>query len=140
VLVGGVTVTNATLHNQDEIDRKDVREGDHVIVHRAGDVIPEIVEVLKDKRNKNSKPFKIPSTCPACGSKAIKLAGEVGLRCPNPACDAKIKEALKHFVSKRAMNVEKVGDKLINAFVDNELVQSYSELFKITEEEILSGE
>lgn len=140
VLVGGVTVTNATLHNQDEIDRKDVREGDYVIVHRAGDVIPEIVEVLKDKRNKNSQPFKIPSTCPACESKAIKVEGEVVLRCPNPACDAKIKESLKHFVSKRAMNIEKVGDKLINAFVDNELIHSYSDLFKITEEQILSLE
>jgi DNA ligase (NAD+) len=137
VTVGGVTITNATLHNQDEIDRKDVRENDFVIVHRAGDVIPEIVEVLKDKRDKKSKPYQIPNKCPVCGSKAYKIEGEVVLRCPNPVCDAKIKESLKHFVSKRAMNIEKVGDKLINSFVDNKLVSSYSDLFKIKLDQIL---
>lgn len=138
VLVGGVTVTNATLHNQDEIDRKDVRENDFVIIHRAGDVIPEIVEVLKDKRDKKSKPFHIPHRCPVCGSEAFKNEGEVILRCPNPVCDAKIKESLKHFVSKRAMNIEKVGDKLIDAFVDNKLVSSYSDLYKIKLNQILN--
>lgn len=140
VLVGGVTVTNATLHNQDEVDRKDVREGDSVIVHRAGDVIPEIVEVLKDKRPKNSKPFKIPHTCPICSSDAVKAEGEVVLRCVNPVCDAKIKESLKHFVSKRAMNIEKVGDKLIDSFVDNKLISSYSDLYKLEIDHVLSLE
>lgn len=140
VLVGGVTVTNATLHNQDEIDRKDVREGDFVIVHRAGDVIPEIVEVLKDKRDLKSKPFKIPHKCPVCQSDAIKSEGEVVLRCVNPVCDAKIKESLKHFVSKRAMNIEKVGDKLIDTFVDNGLISSFSDLYKLKIEQVLSLE
>jgi DNA ligase (NAD+) len=140
VTVGGVTITNATLHNQDEIDRKDVRENDFVIVHRAGDVIPEIVEVLKDKRDKKSKPYHIPEKCPVCGSKAFKIEGEVVLRCPNPVCDAKLKESLKHFVSKRAMNIEKVGDKLIDSFVDNKLVESYSDLFKIKLDQILELE
>lgn len=140
VLVGGVTITNATLHNQDEINRKDVREGDFVIVHRAGDVIPEIVEVLKNKRDKKSKPFHLPTECPVCGSEAIKTEGEVVLRCPNPVCDAKIKESLKHFVAKRAMNIEKVGDKLIDAFVDNQLVKSYSDLYKIKLDQILNLE
>lgn len=140
VLVGGVTVTNATLHNQDEIDRKDVREGDFVIVHRAGDVIPEIVEVLKDKRDLKSKPFKIPHKCPVCQSDAIKSEGEVVLRCVNPVCDAKIKESLKHFVSKRAMNIENVGDKLIDTFVDNGLISSFSDLYKLKIEQVLSLE
>lgn len=140
VSVGGVTITHATLHNQDEVDRKDVRENDFVIVHRAGDVIPEIVEVLKDKRDKKSKPFKIPEKCPVCGSHAVKVEGEVVLRCPNPICDAKIKESLKHFVSKRAMNIEKVGDKLIDAFVDNGLIHSYSDLYKIKLDQILNLE
>ena len=140
VLVGGVTVTNATLHNQDEIDRKDVRENDFVIVHRAGDVIPEIVEVQKDKRDKKSKPYHIPKTCPVCDSEAVKVEGEVVLRCPNPLCDAKLKESLKHFVSKRAMNIEKVGDKLIDSFVDNKLVSSYSDLYKIKIEDVLGLE
>lgn len=140
VLVGGVTITNATLHNQDEVDRKDVREGDYVIVHRAGDVIPEIVEVLKDKRDKKSKPFQIPRKCPVCGSEAVKPEGEVVLRCPNPVCDAKIKESLKHFVSKRAMKIEKVGDKLIDSFVDHGLISSYSDLYKLKLDQILNLE
>ncbi|MES2768362.1 MAG: NAD-dependent DNA ligase LigA [Bdellovibrionota bacterium] len=137
VVVGGVTITNATLHNQDEIDRKDVREQDFVIVHRAGDVIPEIVEVLKDKREKKSKAYYIPKECPVCGSEATKVEGEVVLRCPNPLCDAKLKESLKHFVSKRAMNIEKVGDKLIDSFVDNKLIGSYSDLYKIKIDQVL---
>lgn len=140
VTVGGVTITNATLHNQDEIDRKDVRVNDYVIVHRAGDVIPEIVEVLKDKRDKKSKPYKIPDHCPVCNSKAYKIEGEVVLRCPNPVCDAKLKESLRHFVSKRAMNIEKVGEKIIDAFVDNKLINSYSDLFKIKLNQILELE
>lgn len=131
VKVGGVTVSNATLHNQDEIDRKDVREGDHVIIQRAGDVIPEIVNVLFDKREKKSKPFKIPHKCPSCGSIPEKPEGEAVLRCVNSLCSAKIKEGLKHFVSRRAMNIEKLGDKLIEQLVDLELVKSFSDLYKL---------
>ncbi len=138
VSVGGVTVTHATLHNQDEVDRKDVRQGDTVKVHRAGDVIPEIIEVLSGKRPNDSSPFKIPKKCPVCGSDTFKAEGEVVTRCPNPVCDARLKESLKHFVSKRAMNIEKVGDKLIDLFVDKGIIHSFSDLYKIEKDQILS--
>jgi DNA ligase (NAD+) len=140
VKVGGVTITNATLHNQDEIDRKDVRIGDTVSVQRAGDVIPEVVSVNVDKRPRNSQPFSIPQTCPSCGKKARKEEGEAVLRCVNPLCKAKLKESFKHFVSRRAMNMEKVGDKLIESFVDQGLVETFSDLYKIKRQQILDLE
>lgn len=136
VKVGGVTITNATLHNQDEIDRKDVRVGDTVIVQRAGDVIPEVVQVILDKRPRNSEPFIIPTNCPTCGSKASKEPEEAVLRCHNAFCKSIIIGSLIHFVSRRAMNMEKVGDKLVEAFVDLELVKSFSDLYKLTEKDI----
>ncbi len=140
VRVGGVTVTNATLHNQEELERKDVREGDTVIVQRAGDVIPEIVSVVLEKRPKNSKAFVIPSACPTCGSKVQKIEGEVISRCVNPFCDSVIKESLKHFVGRRAMNIEKVGDRLIEALVDSGLVKRFSDLYRLNAESLLQLE
>jgi DNA ligase (NAD+) len=140
VRVGGVTVTNATLHNQEEIDRKDIRIGDTVIIQRAGDVIPEIVQVLVEKRPKNSKPFLLPSNCPACGSPVHKLEGEVVTRCTNPLCIAIVKESLKHFVARRAMNLDKIGDRLIESFVDQELVTKFSDFYRLKKEDILSLE
>lgn len=136
VKVGGVTITNATLHNQDEIDRKDVRIGDTVVVQRAGDVIPEVVQVILDKRPKHSEAFLIPAHCPTCGTKASKEPEEVVLRCQNPFCKSILIGSLIHFVSRRAMNMEKVGDKLIEAFVELELVQSFSDLYKLTDKDI----
>lgn len=135
--VGGVTITHATLHNQDEIDRKDVRIGDWVYVQRAGDVIPEVVSVILDRRPKKSEAFKIPDKCPACGKKASREEGEAILRCVNPMCKAILKESIKHFVSRRAMNLEKVGDKLIESFIDNEIIFSFSDLYKIKKQQIL---
>lgn len=140
VKVGGVTVTHATLHNQDEIDRKDVRIGDTVIIQRAGDVIPEIVEVDLSQRLKKSAPFKIPSLCPSCGKAAKKEEGEVVSRCVNALCPSIFKESLKHFVSRRALNMEKVGDKLIEALVDAGLVKNYTDLFKLKKETLLELE
>jgi DNA ligase (NAD+) len=140
VRVGGVTVTNATLHNQEEIDRKDVRIGDTVIIQRAGDVIPEIVEVLVNNRPKDSEPFVIPKKCPACGSKVEKLEGEVVTRCTNPLCIAIVKESLKHFVARRAMNLDKIGDRLIETLVDNKLVTKFSDLYRLKKDDILSLE
>ena len=140
VKVGGVTITNATLHNQDEIDRKDVRVGDSVNIQRAGDVIPEVVSVNLAKRPKNSEPFKIPEKCPACGKKAVKEESEAILRCVNPHCKAILKESIKHFVSRRAMNLEKVGDKLVESFVDNNLIESFSDLYKVNKQQILDLE
>ncbi|GIL17234.1 MAG: DNA ligase [Oligoflexia bacterium] len=136
VKVGGVTVTNATLHNQDEIDRKDIRIHDTVIVQRAGDVIPEVVSVVMNKRPKNSSPFVIPDHCPACHSRVFQVEGEVVKRCQNPFCSAILKESLKHFVSRRAMNLDKVGDKLIEALCDKGLVRSFSDLYRLTEKDL----
>lgn len=140
VKVGGVTVTNSTLHNQDEIDRKDVRIGDTVIVQRAGDVIPEVVAVVLEKRPKKSQPFLIPNECPACGSPAHKAEGEVVTRCTNPLCIAMVKESLKHFVGRRAMNLDKIGDRLIETLVDNKMLTSFSDFYRLTKEDILSLE
>lgn len=139
VKVGGVTVTNATLHNQDEITRKDIRIGDTVIIQRAGDVIPEVVEVVNpDKRPADRLPYSIPENCPACGSVAVKAEGEVVTRCVNPLCIAVVKESLKHFVARRAMNIDKVGDRLIETLVDNNLLTSFSDFYRLTKEQILS--
>lgn len=140
VKVGGVTITNATLHNQDEIDRKDVRIGDTVVIQRAGDVIPEIVEVVLNKRPKDSKPFKLPKKCPVCSAAVTQLEEEVVLRCVNPVCPAILKESLKHFVARRAMNVEKLGDRLIEVFVEEGLVKSFSDLYRLTKDQILNLE
>lgn len=137
VKVGGVTITHATLHNQDEIDRKDVRVGDSVFVQRAGDVIPEIVSVDLTKRLKNSKAFKIDTHCPSCGSLAHKEVDDAVLRCINVHCKSKIKGALIHFVSRRAMNLEKVGDKLIEALVDQDLILNFSDLYKLKKNQLL---
>ncbi len=138
VRVGGVSITHATLHNQEEINRKDVRVGDTVIIQRAGDVIPEVVSVVLDKRPKNSKPFQIPHKCPICHQEATQLEDEVILRCTNVVCPAVLKESLKHFVARRAMNIEKLGDRLIEIFVENELIKSFSDIYRLTEKDILA--
>lgn len=136
VKVGGVTITNATLHNQDEVSRKDVRIGDTVIVQRAGDVIPEVVQVIVENRPKNSEPFIIPTICPVCGSVASREPEEAVLRCQNAFCKAILIGSLIHFVSRRAINIEKVGDKLVEAFVEKGLVKTFSDIYKLTENEI----
>lgn len=138
VKVGGVTITNATLHNQSEVERKDVRVGDTVIVQRAGDVIPEVVEVVLSERPKSSKPFKMPTKCPVCGEPAIQPEDEVILRCVNQFCPAILNESLKHFVSRRAMNVEKLGDKIIEQMTEHNLVKGFSDLYKLSLEDMLS--
>jgi DNA ligase (NAD+) len=136
VRVGGVTITHATLHNQDEIDRKDVRVGDTVIIQRAGDVIPEVVRSIPDKRPKKSTPFKIPNKCPECGSVATRAENEVVLRCTNNLCPAVVKESLKHFVSRRAMNIDKVGDKIVDQLVGAGLVNKFSDFYRLRIEDI----
>lgn len=140
VRVGGVTVTNATLHNQEEIDRKDIRIGDTVVIQRAGDVIPEIVAVVVSKRSEKSKAFTIPTKCPVCGEPAVKAEGEVVTRCINPFCPAILKESLKHFAARRAMNIDKVGDRLIETFVDQGLLSSFSDFYRLKKAQILELE
>lgn len=140
VKVGGVTITHATLHNQDEVDRKDVRIGDTVVIQRAGDVIPEVVSVVESKRPKNSKRFVIPKNCPVCDHEAIQNEGEVVTRCVNPICEARLKGSLVHFVGRRAMNIEKLGLKLIDTFVDAKLIASFSDIYKLDKKSLLSIE
>ena len=133
VFVGGVTVTNATLHNADEIRRKDVRSGDRVIVRRAGDVIPEVVRVLKEKRNKDAKKFHMPSACPVCGSLVTRAEGETVARCSGGLfCPAQRKEAIKHFASRRAMDIEGLGNKLVEQLVETGLVATASDLYQLS--------
>ena len=132
VTVGGVTVTSATLHNAAEVERKDVRVGDTVYVRRAGDVIPEVVRVLPERRPAGSAPFRMPEQCPACGSAVVQVEGEVVARCSGAlVCAAQRKQALKHFASRRAMDIEGLGDKLIEQLVDRALVHDPAELYQL---------
>jgi DNA ligase (NAD+) len=133
VFVGGVTVTNATLHNEDEVHRKDVREGDTVIVRRAGDVIPEVVRVLREKRSEGARPFRMPTACPVCGSAVERIEGEAVARCTGGLyCPAQRKEAIKHFASRRAMDIDGLGDKLIDQLVEKHLIDNVSDLYRLT--------
>jgi len=132
VFVGGVTVTNATLHNEDEVRRKDVRVGDTVIVRRAGDVIPEVVRVLPEKRPRGATEFVLPATCPECGSAVVRLEGEAIARCTGGlVCPAQRKQALLHFASRRAMDIEGLGEKLVDQLVDQSLVRTPADLYKL---------
>lgn len=137
VTVGGVTVTNATLHNEDEIRRKDVRTGDTVFVRRAGDVIPEVVKVVLAKRPDDSQPYKMPRHCPVCGSDLYKPEDEAVWRCPaGLACDAQKKESIKHFASRKAMDIEGLGDKLVEQLIDSGLIDTAADLYHLTEPQI----
>ena len=132
VFVGGVTVTNATLHNEDELRRKDVRIGDTVIVRRAGDVIPEVVSVLIEKRVAGTSVFSMPSRCPVCGSAIVRSPGEAVARCSGGLyCPAQRKQALIHFASRRAMDIEGLGEKLVDQLVDAGLVHTPADLYKL---------
>ena len=138
VEIGGVTVRRATLHNPDEINRKDVREGDTVVVQRAGDVIPEVVKVVTTKRTGKEKKFDMPSHCPVCGSSVVKKEGEVALRCENPLCPAQVRGSLKHFVSKGAMDIDGLGEKILDQLMARGLVHDEADLFNLTLENLLS--
>ncbi len=132
VFVGGVTVTNATLHNEDELRRKDVRLGDTVVVRRAGDVIPEVVSVVLEKRLSDAPEFSMPADCPVCGSKVTKSPDEAVARCSGGLfCPAQRKQALLHFASRRAMDVEGLGDKLVDQLVDAEMVSTPADLYRL---------
>jgi DNA ligase (NAD+) len=132
VFVGGVTVTNATLHNEDEARRKDVRVGDTVIVRRAGDVIPEVVSVLHDKRVQNAQQFTMPHVCPVCGSAAVREEDEADYRCTGGLfCSAQRKEAILHFAHRRAVEVEGLGDKLVEQLVDEGVIKTLPDLYKL---------
>jgi len=131
VKVGGVIVSRATLHNQDEINRKDIRVNDTVILQRAGDVIPEILKPIIEKRTGKEKRYKIANICPVCKSRALRVKGEAATRCFNISCPAILKKSIKHFVSKAAMDIEGMGNKIVEQFVDENIIKDVSSIYKI---------
>ena len=140
IRIGGATVRRATLHNQDEIDRKDIRIGDRVTIQRAGDVIPEVVKVLTEFRTGKEKRFSLPTHCPVCHSPVQRKEGEAVTRCPNRNCNAQVKERIRHLVSKDALNIEELGEKTVELLVDQKLVSHYSDLFSLHKEQLLTLE
>jgi len=141
VFVGGVTVSNATLHNMDEIQRMDVRSGDTVVVLRAGDVIPKVVRVIKERRPENALPVKAPEKCPACGSDIEQLDDEAVMRCTGGLfCPAQRKESIKHFASRKAMDIDGLGDKLVEQLVDQGLIENVADLYSLTLDQLASME
>ena len=140
VEVGGVTVTNATLHNQDEIDRKDIRIGDTVIIERSGDVIPKVIKVIQEKRTKDAKVYHLPDHCPECNNQLMRPENEVVFRCLNYSCPAKIKGNIKHFVSKNALDMDGLGEKLIDQLVSERIIKKVDDLFRIKKNQLANLE
>jgi DNA ligase (NAD+) len=138
VNVAGVTVSRATLHNEDEIEKKDVRIGDTVLVQRAGDVIPEVVKVILSKRTGAEKKFSMPDRCPVCSAAVARIEGEAATRCINSSCSAQVKERIKHFASKGAFDIDGLGAKLVDQLVEKGLLTSFADLFKL-DKETLAG-
>jgi len=136
VHIGGVEVTHASLHNQDEIDRKDIKIGDKVVVERAGDVIPHVVEVVKKARTGDEKAYHLPDTCPACGEEVNRPEGEVVVRCTNASCPAQIKEGIQHFGSPEALDIDGLGEKVVDELVERGLVEDFAHLFDLEVEEV----
>ncbi|MBP8745622.1 MAG: NAD-dependent DNA ligase LigA [Syntrophorhabdus sp.] len=140
VMVSGVEVKRATLHNEDEIVRKDILIGDTVIVSRAGDVIPEVVKVIKEKRTGQERPFTMPEECPVCGEKVVRQPGEAIRRCVNINCPAQIKGSIEHFASKRAMDIDGLGEKLVEQLVDKKAINDVSDLYYLKKDDLLQLE
>lgn len=136
VELAGTTVSRASLHNPDYLKQKDIRIGDTVKLHKAGDIIPEISEVVLSKRPEDSQPYKIPTECPSCGEKLVHLEGEVALRCINPSCPAQVEEQITHFASRPAMNIAGLGPKIVKQLINADLVHSVADLYKLTAENL----
>jgi DNA ligase (NAD+) len=136
VSLSGTTVQRASLHNQDEIDRKDIRVGDTVLIHKAGEIIPEILRVDLDARTDGSTPFKIPDICPACGALAVRLPSEAAVRCPNRSCPAQLQEGLLHFVSRDCMDINGLGEKLARQLIETGLVKNAADIYCLTPENL----
>lgn len=140
VRVAGTTVGRASLHNEDLIHEKDIRIGDHVTIRKAGDIIPEVIAPLIDQRTGDEVPFEMPKNCPVCDSELVRIEGEVALRCVNPQCPAQLKEALIHFVSRNAMNIEGIGERVVDQLYTAELVKDFSDLYGLTAEQLMELE
>lgn len=140
VQVAGTTVGRASLHNEDLILEKDIRIGDTVIVHKAGDIIPEVVRVILDQRPEDTEPFEMPKNCVACGSEVVRIEGEVAVRCVNPTCPAQIAEGIKHFVSRNAMNIDGLGEKVVEQLLRENLIQDVSDLYHLQVEQLMALE
>jgi DNA ligase (NAD+) len=139
VQVGGVTVSRATLHNQDEIDRKDVRKGDTVIIRRAGDVIPEVVSVVTEKRHRGAHKWHMPKTCPVCDSEVVRLPNEAAHRCTGGLfCAAQRKGAIQHYASRAALDIDGLGEKLVEQLVETELVKTVADLYHLKREQLVA--
>ena len=136
VKLAGTTVSRAVLHNPDLLKEKDVRIGDTVKLHKAGDIIPEISEVVLSKRPKDSVPYKIPTTCPSCGQKLVHLEGEVALRCINPSCPAQVEEQITHFASRPAMDIDGLGPKIVRQLISDDLVHNVADLYHLTADDL----
>jgi DNA ligase (NAD+) len=137
VEVGGVTVSRATLHNEDEVARKDVRVGDTVLVQRAGDVIPEVVKVILEERPPEARPFQMPAQCPVCGTELVRPAGEKVTRCPNPQCFGSQTRGIQYFAGKNAMDIDGLGEKIVQQLVQEGLVKDVSDLYQLTEGDLI---
>jgi DNA ligase (NAD+) len=141
VLIGGTTVRNATLHNMDEIERLGVKIGDWVQVERGGDVIPKVVKVIEDKDHlRGTRVFEMPEKCPVCGTKVVRTEGEVDYRCVNANCPAKLRETILHFASRGVMNIDGMGDALVNQLTERGLVKNVADIYKLTKDDLLSLE
>lgn len=140
VKVAGTTVQRASLHNEDLIKEKDIRLLDKVVVKKAGDIIPEVVNVLVEQRTGKEKEFNMPKECPECGSELVRIEGEVALRCINPECPAQIREGLIHFVSRNAMNIDGLGERVITQLFREDLVHNVADLYKLTREQLINLE
>ena len=134
IVLAGTTVKRATLHNYEDLARKDVRVGDTVVVEKGGDVIPKVVRVVPEKRPPESVPFAMPETCPVCGDPVAREPGEVATRCVNPACPAVVREALRHFCSRRAMKIEGLGERLVDQLVNEGLLSDVASIYALTAE------
>ncbi|ACX52220.1 DNA ligase, NAD-dependent [Ammonifex degensii KC4] len=137
VQIAGTTVSRATLHNEDLIREKDIRVGDYIVVHKAGDVIPEVVRSLPERRTGNEQIFRMPDHCPACGAKTIREEGEVAVRCPNISCPARLKESIFHFASRNAMDIRGLGKVLVEQLVDRGLVKNVADIYFLRREDLL---
>ncbi|MBI5974750.1 NAD-dependent DNA ligase LigA [Staphylococcus canis] len=137
VRVAGTTVSRASLHNEDLIHEKDIRIGDHVVVKKAGDIIPEVVRVILDRRPSDAKPYHMPTHCPSCDHELVRIEGEVALRCINPKCQAQLVEGLIHFVSRQAMNIDGLGTKIIEQLYHYDLIKDVADIFYLTKEDLL---